>query len=79
MRLWQSAIRSRAQITQDESRRGGIQNVTLNSVSCASAGNCTAIGDLVAHAGSTEQGVLLTETHSKWAAGVKAALPEHGH
>src|SRR5215468_4705407 len=46
----------------------------LPSVSCASAGNCTAVGaydDRMRH----RQGVLLTQTSGMWATGVKAPLP----
>jgi hypothetical protein len=50
------------------------QNVQLNSVSCASAGNCTAVGSYVDSSGAI-QGLLLTETAGSWATGVEAALP----
>ena len=43
--------------------------VHLSSVSCASAGNCTAVGTYGAH------GLLLSETDGTWAAGVEAPLP----
>src|SRR5262249_21694817 len=49
----------------------------LPSVSCASAGNCTAVGaydDRMRH----RQGVLLTQTSGKWAAGAKAPPPARG-
>jgi hypothetical protein len=46
----------------------------LTSVSCASAGNCTAVGNYVDSTRDSEQGLLLTET-STWAAGVEAVLP----
>jgi hypothetical protein len=49
-------------------------NADLNSVSCASAGNCTAVGyyfDNSRH----EQVLLLTETSGRWATGVEASLP----
>jgi hypothetical protein len=48
--------------------------VTLNSVSCASAGNCTAVGAYVNTSGGSS-GLLLTLTAGHWAAGVEAALP----
>ena len=49
-------------------------NLSLDSVSCASAGNCTAVG--VYFVGSDqEQGLLLTETSGTWATGVEASLP----
>lgn len=46
----------------------------LDSVSCASAGNCTAVG---AYADSSfgEHGLLLTETAGSWAPETEAALP----
>ncbi|MCW3020389.1 MAG: BNR/Asp-box repeat containing protein [Solirubrobacterales bacterium] len=53
----------------------------INSVSCASAGNCTAVGTYngnnihcVVCEGS-DQGVVLTETDGSWARGVQAPLP----
>src|SRR5207244_10015272 len=52
---------------------GSIRGVTLNSVSCASAGNCSAAGtyfDSSSHA----QGLLLSETAGTWATGVEASL-----
>jgi hypothetical protein len=48
-------------------------NVILGSVSCASAGNCTAVGGYEDSSGS--QGLMLTETSGMWATGVEAALP----
>jgi hypothetical protein len=47
--------------------------VRLNSVSCASAGNCTAVGNYFD--GSGYQGLLLTETAGTWGTGVQANLP----
>ena len=46
----------------------------LDSVSCASPGNCTAVGNYVARGGH-QQGLLLTQTDGTWAAGVQARLP----
>lgn len=46
----------------------------IRSVSCASAGNCSAVGTYYDAAGNQE-GVLLTETAGSWAAGVEAVLP----
>jgi hypothetical protein len=48
--------------------------VTLTSVSCASAGNCSAVGGYV-DTSSSSQGVLLNETSGTWAAGIKASPP----
>jgi hypothetical protein len=53
---------------------GKQQIVSLNSVSCASAGNCSAVGGYVDSSGNT-QGVLMTETAGIWASGVEATLP----
>jgi hypothetical protein len=49
-------------------------NVVLSSVSCASPGNCTAVGIYEA-AGGRFEGLLLTESAGVWATGVKAVLP----
>lgn len=48
--------------------------VGLRSVSCALAGNCTAVGSYTDVLGNT-QGLLLTETAGSWAAGVEATPP----
>ena len=44
------------------------------SVSCAAAGNCTAVGGYIDSSG-LEQGLMLTETAGVWATGVEAILP----
>ena len=44
------------------------------AVSCASAGNCTGVGDYFDSSGRL-QGVLLSETSGTWAAGVEPSLP----
>ena len=44
------------------------------SLSCASAGNCTAVGSYFDSSGHL-QGVLLSETSGTWATGVQAPLP----
>jgi hypothetical protein len=49
-------------------------NVMLNAVSCASAGDCTAVGSYRDSSG-TAQGLVLTETAGVWSTGVEAALP----
>ena len=46
----------------------------LSSMSCASAGNCTAVGFYVDSSGHG-QGLLLTETSGTWATGVEPSLP----
>jgi len=48
--------------------------VDLGSVSCASVGNCTAVGDYTDSSGNA-QGLLLSETTGAWATGVEAPLP----
>ena len=50
------------------------QKVTLASVSCASAGDCSAVGSYIDSSGDT-QGVSLTESSGAWAPGVQAILP----
>lgn len=50
------------------------QNVDVNQVSCASPGNCTAIGDYKDTSGNFE-GLLLAQTGGTWSAGVEAPLP----
>ena len=52
----------------------GTPGAYLRFVSCASAGNCTAIGTYDDSSGN-QQGVLLTETDGSWSAGVEAVLP----
>ena len=49
-------------------------SVGLVSVSCASAGDCTAVGTYAGGAGGA-QGLLLTESSGAWAPGVEAILP----
>jgi len=48
--------------------------VTIPSVSCASPGNCSAVGTYEDGSDNT-QGLLLTETAGNWGAGVEASLP----
>lgn len=49
-------------------------NVELNSVSCSTPGNCTAVGSYDAENGD-HPGVLLTQTNGEWEPGVRALLP----
>ena len=50
--------------------------VTLKSVSCASAGNCTAVGSYFKGRGGRDAvSLLLTQTDGRWAKGVAARLP----
>jgi len=51
------------------------QFVRLVSVSCASAGNCSAVGDYEDGSSSPTEGLLLTETAGSWGTGVEAVLP----
>lgn len=53
---------------------GAKQNVSINSISCTSAGNCSAVGSYTDASGA-EQGLLLTETVGTWATGVELVLP----
>ncbi len=52
-------------------------NVSPLSVSCASAGNCTAVGDYLDSPG--DRGLLLSESSGSWAAGVEASLPANAN
>jgi hypothetical protein len=49
-------------------------NVYLNSVSCSTAGNCTAVGSYDT-SGEDHPGVLLTQTNGEWEPAVRAPLP----
>jgi len=53
---------------------GGNEDVSINSVSCASAGNCSAVGNYL-DTSDQAQGLLLTEKAGKWTTGVEAAIP----
>ncbi|HEY1511914.1 MAG TPA: hypothetical protein VGF93_23105, partial [Solirubrobacteraceae bacterium] len=55
----------------------GVQ-VSVNSVSCASPGNCIAVGNDTPDFGDLSEGLLLTETDGSWAAGVVAPAPAGG-
>jgi hypothetical protein len=48
--------------------------VYLSDVSCAAAGNCTAVGRYTDSSGQS-QGLLLTQTAGTWATGIEAPLP----
>ena len=52
------------------------QFVTPDSISCPSAGNCTAVGTYTDINGT--DGVFLTQTRGTWARGLLARLPLHG-
>ena len=66
---WAAGVEAR--LPADVGKRQFFQ---LLSMSCASAGNCTAVGDYTAGP-SHEQGLLLTETSGRWATAVEAPLP----
>jgi hypothetical protein len=48
--------------------------VSLNSVSCSSAGDCDAVGDYDAGVGAL-QGLMLTQTSGSWGSGAEPTLP----
>jgi hypothetical protein len=52
-----------------------LTQLPLIAISCASAGNCTAVGSYVENAATGLHGLLLTETAGTWATGVEATLP----
>src|SRR5207253_2503841 len=55
-------------------KAGADPDVNLTSVSCASAGNCGAVGSYDDSSGH-QHGLLLTETAGTWATGIEASLP----
>lgn len=68
---WSWSTATRAPLPADA---GTTPNVDINSVSCPSAGNCTAVGHYLD--GSYHyQGLLLSQSAGSWSAGVKAPLP----
>ena len=52
----------------------GEPNVSLSSVSCASPGDCTAVGDYTDSSGN-QLGLLLTQSSGGWGAGAQPQLP----
>jgi hypothetical protein len=54
---------------------GAQLDLNLNSVSCASPGNCTAVGSYDATASNNIEALELTETGGAWGSGVAASLP----
>lgn len=68
--VWAAGVE--AVLPADASTAGA--SVALSSVSCASAGNCSAVGSYVA-TGSRFEGLLLSESDGVWATGVEAVLP----
>ena len=68
---WARGVRA---VLPENAAAGKKQDVSISSVSCASAGNCSALGTYLDGSGDA-QGLLLTETAGKWGAGIEAALP----
>ena len=53
---------------------GSLFSVNLRSVSCASTGNCSAVGNYL-DSSSHRQGLLISETGGTWGSGVEPLLP----
>jgi hypothetical protein len=53
---------------------GTIPNVNINSVSCPSAGNCSAVG-YYTNSSNHRPGLLVSESSGTWEAGVDSGLP----
>jgi hypothetical protein len=68
---WQRGIEPRPPANVSRGRAFGATE--LESVSCASAGNCTAVGAYTAH--GRLEGLLVTEARGRWGRGVEARLP----
>jgi PASTA domain-containing protein len=68
---WQAGV---ATVLPADAVTGTDQIVSLGSVSCASAGNCSAVGSYLTRAGSLE-GLLVSETGGRWGPGIEAQLP----
>jgi hypothetical protein len=71
---WQRGIELRAPANV---ARNGDQATELEAVSCASAGNCTAVGAYPARNNRLE-GLLATETRGRWGRATPAILPANG-
>jgi hypothetical protein len=69
---WATGVK--AVLPAGASSNPGARGIVLSSVSCPSAGNCTAVGTYTDSSGS-RQGLLLTQTSGAWAPGVQAVLP----
>ena len=67
---WASA--GRESLTAREAMPAGFEPV---QVSCASAGNCTAVGTYNLNQVTLTQGMAQTETHGSWAKGITVNLP----
>lgn len=53
---------------------GGQPQVTLDSISCASAGNCAAVGDYL-DVSDNQLGLIVDQRRGRWAAGIGPGLP----
>lgn len=71
---WATGVEAGLPADAATSNTSPIGRMNLNSVSCASAGNCSAVGYYWDSSGNL-QGLLMTETAGTWATGVKAHLP----
>ena len=69
---WATAVE--APLPANNNTRSSDSYFVISSVSCGSAGNCTAVGRYKDSSGQV-QGLLLTETSGRWATGVEAPLP----
>jgi hypothetical protein len=67
-------VRSRPRAALPANATTGNQDVVLNSVSCLSARDCTAVGSY-RDSGGNDEAMALTETAGAWAAGVEVSLP----
>lgn len=70
---WAQGIAAPLPSNRDSRQMTTTTELDLNSVSCPSPGNCTAVGDYLAH--GHQEGLLLTETDGIWNPGVEAPLP----
>ncbi len=67
---------SEATLPADAAASPGSQfDLSVNSVSCSSAGDCTAVGSYDATSANDVEGLELTETNGTWATGVAVSLP----
>ena len=53
----------------------GDEDLSLTSVACISAGNCTVFGNYDANAADNDVPFVLTESNASWAQAVEAPLP----
>jgi hypothetical protein len=68
---WQAGVEA---MLPADAVTGPDQIVSLGSISCPSAGSCSAVGSYLTTAGRLE-GLLLSETDGRWAPGIQAVLP----